>query len=204
MYKDLATNPALNERTAGEKWAKKVKDLAEHQSQLRVDANRTLTDKLRPSRKEETLKRLASAQKAYQDLGEQRTYYNILQSDFGLTPGYAAMIAYPRSNEIKSLVKGSNFNLPFSDIPSYSKKLAQEWGNKRTGNDSVLAFARTLKDKSSYFDENAFFDYLRDNEDELNLTPNQKKELQTGVSDMFRNWGDLALFPLTGRSVLHE
>lgn len=204
MYKDLATNPALNERTAGEKWAKKAKDLAVTQNKLRVAANRDITDRLRPSRKEETLKGLSVAQKAYGDLGELPTLNNILISDFDLSPGYSALITYPRSPALKQIIKESNFNIPFSDISSNSKKIAQEWGDKRTGKDSVLAFARSMKDRHPLFDETAFFDYLRDNQDELNLGPEQTQDLQTGISDMFRNWGDLALFPLTGRSILHE
>lgn len=205
MYNDLANDPSLTPRTVAEKWSKKLFDLANQDQILKEKAGRDIYDKLRPGKKEETLKSLNSAQKLYEELGQQREFYNKLRSDFDLTPGYASLISYPRSEPLKDLIRSSKIGeKSFDKIAASSRKVAEEFSKKRSLNDSILAFARSMKDKDRYFDENAFFDYLRENQSSLNFTPDQKKELVQGVSDIFPNWGDLALFPITGRSVLHE
>lgn len=203
MNNDLATDPSLHPKQAAEKWRLKARDFVTSKNQLKEIANRDLSERLIPSKKVETLKDLSVAQKRYADLGKQREFYDTLISDFGLSPGGAALIAYPRSDGLKSLIRNSNFDdVSFQEQPSYAAKLAKDFLNKKTGNDSLLAFAKSMKDRSQFFDESAFFDYIRENESKLN--DDQKKELLTGTSDVFSNWGDLALFPLTGRSVLHD
>ena len=226
MNNDLAIDPTLTPKQAAEKWRLKARDFVESKNQVRVNANRPLFDRLVPLKKEENLKNLSVAQKRYAEMGKEKEFYNILRAEnkepiysrdekgnnvlvspgssgFGASPGGAALIAYPRSPSLKQLIKETNFeNVSFQDISGYSRKLAKDFLEKKTSKDSIQAFARSVKDSKKFFDERAFFDYIRDNQDKL--TEDQKLELQTGISDLTPNWGDLALFPLTGRSILHE
>ena len=226
MNNDLATNPALSPKQAAEKWRRIGRDFVESKNIVKAQANRSFTDNFSPHNKKETLKNLSVAQKRYAEMGKQREFYNTLMSEnkppvyqkdengknilvqpgttgFGLSKGYAALAAYPRSDGLKDLFKKSDIGeIPLRDIPAYSAGLAKDFLRKKTGNDSILAFTRSLKDKSNFFDEIAFFDYLRENQNKL--TPDQLKELQTGVQSMIPTWGDIALFPIFGRSVLHD
>ena len=215
MYNDIATNPGLNTRKAAEKWSKKLKDFAESKNEDKVNANRDLFDKILPHRKEEILKRLKTSQKIYNDLGEKREFYNMLRTNnnpiegitgYGLSPGYAALIAYPRSENVKQITNTNQFRTEAdrkNSIP-ISKNIAAQYLEKRTGNDSIQAFVREFKDKNPFFSERAFLDYIRDNQDKYNLTPDELKDLQTGVPDYFSTWGDITLFPGGGGSKAHD
>lgn len=229
MRHDLAINPNLNPKTAAEKWRKKGKDFVEHKNLVKEQANRSLDEKILPSKKEETLRILKNAQKIYADLGKKREFYNMLRSKnipptyeinpqsgkrelinegsygFDASPGNAALIAYPRSQPLKTLIKNTKrFPADPRQIPALSRKLADDFANNRTNEDSILAFMKQVKDTNPYFDEYVFINYLQDNQNKFAFNPDQVKELSVPVSDFFSNWGDLALFPLTGRSVAHD
>lgn len=223
MRNDLATNPRLIESTAAEKWIKKGKDLATAKQQVKVLANRDLPTKLLPNKKEQTIKKLQSAQKIFDETGNNRELYNILKTKntppqydekgnmidpgsygFDLSPGAASLIAFPRSESIKQLIKNSqNFgDLPSNQLGAATRKFALDVLKNITGNDSLLAITREMKNKNPYFDEGIFFDTIRENQQ--NLTPRMKEELITGESDIFPNWGDIALFPAFTKSVAHD
>jgi len=206
MINDLATNPDLTSKQAAEKWRKKGKDFVEQKNQIKELSNRDIFERISPTKKVENLKRLKEASKSYHDLDLSREYYNTLRSDFGMSPGGAAEIAYKKSDAVKQLINKTNFGLSSIDkIPYFSRKFAEEFGLNRTSYDSILGTARAMKDKEPFFDEISFFDYLRDHQDEYNLTPDQKKELLSGPSDIFSNWGDQSIFGgLNPASILRE
>ncbi len=216
-FDDLETNPKLNARTAAEKWAKKGHDLARTKQDVKVMAHRDLTDKAWPSKKEENLKKLKQAQKIFAETGNANEFFDILRSKntadtygFGLSPGAAALIAYPRSERIKEVVRShQNFGpieyetLVPKDRTQKSRKFAEEVRKNLTPEDSLLAIAREMRDKNEYFDEAAFFDWFGDHQE--SLPPHMKNELVKGVSDISPNWGDVALFPFFGgRSAVHD
>ncbi len=226
MNNDLATDPSITPKQAAEKWRLKARDFVESKNKLKVAANRDLIDALSPNDKKETLKDLMTAQNRFADLGKQKEFAKLLSTKnrppeysidedgnrvmtdtgatgFNLSEGKAALIAYPRSEKLKGLLYAFNVdNVPINELPSYSAKLASDFLKNKTGNDSVLAFAQSAKDKSGFFDEAAFFDYLRENENKLN--PDQQLELQSGVKALKPTWGNLSLFPIFGRSVVHD
>jgi len=230
MYNDLATDPTLTAEQAAEKWGKKGNDLVKIKNDVRVLANRDRYDRWAPSKKEEAVKKLKEAQKRYEEMGLKDEFFDMLRSNnkkptfthnevtgerslantgtfgFGLSPGGAALIAYPRSDNLKKVEKENPFKAvggQQTNIPQ-SRKLSQLFAKNRTASDSILAFAKELKMQSGFFDEVAFFDYLRENQDDFNFTPEQKNELLKGISDMAPNWGDIALFPYFGRSKAHD
>lgn len=215
MRNDIATNPNLKEKQAAEKWVKKGKDFVEKKNQVKATANRSIVDRILPNKKESTLKSLIEAQKSYNEMGRKREYYNTLQSannpetgsyGFSLSPGGAALIAYPRSQPLKNTIKSFN-KFDFADprkSDGSSRKAASEFGKNRTNGDSVLSFARNMQYEYPSFNTHAFIDYLRDNRDELNLNPDQIKEIELPYEDFFPNWGDLALFPYIWKGSVYE
>jgi hypothetical protein len=213
-YEDLSTNPNLTEKTAAEKWIRKGKNLSETKSNIKSLAYRDISDRINPKQKEETLKRLMSAEKIFSETGNRNEFFDILRSKntedggwgFDLSPGGAALIAYKRSDPVKKLISSNTDwgNTPSNKLDVKSRKFAQDFSNEMRSEDSILAVAREMKQKNRFFDETAFFDYFRENQDELGLTPHMKQELTLGVSDLTPNWGDIALFPAIGRSVAND
>jgi hypothetical protein len=217
-YNDLTTNPRLNERSAAEKWIRKGKDLARAKSTLKEKANRDVFDKNFPSKKEETLKSLMSASKIFAETGNSNEFYDILRTEnsparygFDLSPGGAAIIAYPRSEPVKKTINEyGKFRVSPNDTikgknPSvYTRKLAQEIGKNIRPEDSLLAISTQVKQTNPDFNESAFFDYFRENQDNLGLTPHMKEELIQGVSDLTPEWGDIFLFPFFEKSVAND
>jgi hypothetical protein len=213
MYNDLATS-TMDPKRVAEKWRLKAKDYVETKNLLKEKASRDLVDRLLPNKKEDVVKSLKSAQKIYDEMGNKRELYNMLRTKndpargifgFDLSPGGAALISNPRSPPLQKIIKeAKGFNTHIGAGTVNSKKIAAEFIKHRTSNDSVLAFARSMKDSHPLFNETAFFDYMRDNEDTAGFTPDQKKEVTQGVSDITPNWGDLALFPLIGKSSAHD
>ena len=215
MRHDIATNPNLTGKEAAEKWVKKGKDFVEKKNQVKATAKRDLSDRILPHKKDSVLKSLMAAQPSYDEMGRKREYYNMLQSDnnaetgsygFSLSPGGAALISYPRSEPIKKTIKSFN-KFDFSDprkTDGSSRKAASEFGKNRTNGDSVLAFARNMQYEYPSFNTHAFIDYLRDNRDELNLNPDQIKEIELPYEDFFPNWGDLAVFPYIWKGSVYE
>lgn len=216
MRHDLATNPNLNPKTAAEKWVKKGKDFVTTKGQIKALANRDLWDSFAPGKKESTLKTLKSAQKLYDEMGRKKEFYDMLRSKntpeggygFDVSPGGAALIAYPRSESLKQVVQSAPFRKPGQapiSSEKESRKIADEFAKKRTNSDSILAFVREMKDKRPYFDEITFLEHLRDNQKEFAFNPDQINELNMPYSDYHPNWGDLALFPYFGKgSAVHD
>lgn len=202
MSDDLATNPDLTVKQAAEKWRRNAKDFVEVKNIMKEKAARPFIDKISPQGKEDTLKSLKIAQKSYEKMGKSREFYNTLISDFGLSPGAAALVAYPRSAELKSSLKQEWGNLPISESATKSRQFAKDFIEKGTTKDSALAFAKSLKNKFPFFDHRAYNDYLQENAEKL--TPDQKKEIQQGPMDKIGDWGDIALFPYIGRSVVDD
>lgn len=214
MRHDLATDPNLTEKQAAEKWRRIGKDFVDSKGQVKALANRDLSDRIAPGKKESALKALKETQKTYAKLGKQKEFYNMLRSNntpeggygFGLSPGAAALIAYPRSESVKKIVnsiKHADLYDP-RKIDANTRKIADDFANNRTNGDSIGAFVREMSLKFPQFNSNIFIDYLRDNRDEFNFNPEQKLELEMPYEDFFPNWGDLALFPLSGRSAVND
>lgn len=222
---DLQTNPELNAKKAAEKWIKKGKQLAEAKGELKVQANRGFFDKISPYKKEETLKKLMAAEKIFAETGNRNEFFNILRTKnapaqvdekgnvivparfgFDASAGRAATIAYPRSEPIKKLLsRNKNWdNVEIRKLPQKNMQFAKEVSENLRSEDSLLAIARQAKEKNSFFDESLFFDYFRENQDNLPLTPHMKQELVIGVSDLTPNWGDVALFPAFTKSVADD
>jgi len=206
----------MTPKQAAEFYSKKALDLAKDKQAVNKIANRDVIDRIIPHKKEQTIKSLQNISKTFADLGSSEEYYDLLQQEndvggLGLSPGGAAIIAYPRSDNVKSLVSKTkpfvqNFN--YAQDPKIASNKSREFAENLSKiispNDSFLAIAREMKQKDASFDEAAYFDYLRENQDSIGLTPRLKKEITTGVSDFFPNWMDIGLFPAFNKSVAND
>lgn len=212
-YEDLSTTPNANEKQIVEKWIKKGQHLVKSKGLINTHARRDFNDRISPGKKEENLKRLISAQKIFDETGNLDEFYEILKTKnsedktgYDLTPGGAALIAYPRSEPVKKLIKQ---NVSWGQVRQdqsipRTRKFAQEISQELKNKDSLLAIAREMKQSNKNFNESAFFDYFRENQNNLGLSPHMQEELLEGVGDIIPNWGDFALFPLFHKSVAND
>ncbi len=207
----VATGKMTPEQAA-EYYSAKALDLAKSKSQALKIANRDIWDRILPYKKDEALKNLQHIAQNYSDMGADEDFYNFLTTDaigengrqdgLGLSPGGAAIIQYPRTEKVKSLIKNTKIS---NKNPSEStRSFAQELFKAITPNDSFLAIARQMKQQDANFDEYAFFDYLRDNKDQYGSIPRLDREVSNGVSDFFPNWRDIGLFPAFGKAVTND
>ncbi len=205
---DVATGK-MTPQQAAETYSKKSLDIAKDKSRVREIANRDVLDRIMPGKKEEALKNLKNISKNFSDLDMQEDYYNLLRKDtnekgdqigMGLSKGGAAMIAFPRSENVVKLMNESRL----LKTPTETRRFASDLISKMGPKDSFLAIARNMKQKYPGFDENAYFDYLRENQGNLALSPTQKREINAGVSDFFPDWRDIGLFPAFTKSVAND
>lgn len=202
----------MTPQQAAEYYTTKALDLAKDNSRALEIANRDIYDRLAPSKKVETLKSLMHIAKNYTDMGADEEFYNFLTSDkldengrqigMGLSPGGGAIIQYPRSPKVKSLIK--NTKIPSKNSSEYTRAFADNLYNEMTPNDSFLAIARQMKQQDRNFDEYAFFDYLRENKDKYSWNKRLDREVSRGVSDALPNWRDIGIFPWFEKAVTND
>lgn len=202
LERDLRTNSNSTIDDIVNDWTNRALDLAKTKTDLDEYAStRGFYDNIAKS--QETFDKLKSYQKIFEKAGNNEEFYNILkraqtknETGFNMSPQGAALIAYPRSSKVSELIKNSERS---SSIPekrqAQSRKHAMEIEKTITSGDSLLAIAKEFKMKDPYFDERSFFGQLRDDQDELALSPRQLRELGRGESDLFPDWGDVWILP---------
>jgi hypothetical protein len=122
------------------------------------------------------------------------------QKGMGLSKGGAALIAYPRSEPVKNLMN----KVGAIKTPAQTRNFTEDLIKNMSPNDSVLAIARNMKQRYPGFDENAYFDYLRENQDRLGTNSRLIREINAGVSDFLPDWRDIGLFPAFTKSVAND
>lgn len=201
----------MNPQQAADYYTKKALDLTKDRNRVLEIANRDLSDRLLPYKKEENLKNLMDVGKSFKEMGSSEYLFNLLkdkregedgaQLGMGLSPGGAAIISFPRSGQVNGLISRTRVG----KNPSMgTRAFADELSKVMTPEDSFLAIARVMKQKDSNFDEYAFFDYLRENRDKYSSNARLKREISQGVSDFFPDWRDVGLFPAFKQSVANE
>jgi hypothetical protein len=88
--------------------------------------------------------------------------------------------------------------------PAQTRNFTEDLIKNMSPNDSVLAIARNMKQRYPGFDENAYFDYLRENQDRLGTNSRLIREINAGVSDFLPDWRDIGLFPAFTKSVAND
>lgn len=200
VAKDLRKNPNANVKDLVNTWTNRALDNDKTKSKLKEIGNRSFDENL--FKKGENLEKLKSMSKTFKDFGNSEEYYESLRADpFGLSPEGAASIAYELSKQAKAYI---NKIVPEGalNIEAKTLKYAHDLEDYLTREDSILSIAKNIKEKDPYFDVKTFLSEVRSIQDELGLSPTQKRELETrGVSDFFPNWGDIFLFPKLGKGV---
>ena len=224
---DVATDSSLTPRTAGEKWARIGLDFVRTRNLVDELAERDYRHKIIPVKKQETIKKLNTAAEIYAKVGRSDELFNKLKTKtdkekgligYDLSSQGSALIAYPRSDGLKELIKNYEKDKPkfgVLKIPKLlrvgnqdfqgvvvSQGIAKDFLENKKETDSSLAFAREMKDRYPLFDQGAFFDYIRKNTKDLN--PRQNSELIMGESDDYPDWGDISLFPIFGKSEAND
>lgn len=193
MERDLRLNPNASYDDVADKWSTKALDLAKTKTQLNTLANRDFESKLNPLKKEATLNKLRAYQKIFEDSGNSEEFFNKLQSDFSLSPQGAAWIAYPRTKEVAQFVSSVKPST-LQNTNANSRKYADKLKNMITSDDSLLSIAREIRNKDPYFDQQAFFDELAQDQDRL--SQRQQREIGEGPSDWLPSWGDILILPI--------
>ncbi len=148
-------------------------------------------------KKDQILDKLKSYSKTFKDTGNSEEYYNLLQSDFSMSPQGAASIAFEPSKSAQDYIKGIRAS-PIGKAADNSRKYAIDLQDKITRDDNFLSLAKAIGDKDFFFDQNAFFNQLREDRD--HLSDIQNRSIDTGEREFFPNWGDLFVLPLLGGS----
>lgn len=196
MERELRENPKASVNDVANKWTEKALNMAKTKSQLNKLANTFGISDI--FNKKSLNNKLKEYQESFAQANNQEEYFNLLKSDFGMSPQGAASIAYPRNKNLK------NYLSSIKPLKQYDPSLADPNARKQaidiekliTSNDSLLAIARDLREKIPFFDQTAFFEQLGEDKDRIGLTEIQKREIQEGVSDMLPNWADLLILPL--------
>lgn len=205
VSKDLKKNPDSNVKDLVNKWTDLALDNDKDQKNFETLANRPFDEKINPEYKKQTVEKLKSMSKTFHNFGNSEELYNNLGSSFGLSPEGRASIAYPLSSQaqkyIGSIKRPTLYEQAFKKRDN-SEKYANDLEDYLTREDSILSIAKSLKERDPFFDEKKFLREVRNNQDELGLTPTQKRQIEErGDFDFFPNWGDLFLFPgIFGRS----
>lgn len=197
--RELATNPNASIEDVANKWSTKALDFAKAKTQLKTLSAKNPWALPILANKEEFRHKLEEYSKIYADANNSEEFFNELKSEFNLSPQGAATLAFPTNKNIKSYISNIKPGARLHNLPNVeaSAKMAVDLENKIQSSDSLLAIARELRYKDPAFDENAFFDQIRkDNEEgRIGLTQRQKRELSEGSSGLTPHWADILILP---------
>lgn len=199
VAKDLRSNPNATLKDLVNTWTDRALNNDKAKIQLKELAGRDWQEKI--FKRSENLEKLKSLAKSFKEFGNSEEYANILKSDFRTSPEGGASIAYPLSktaNEYVGKIKESNA----SNFNKNAIKYANDLGEYLTKGDSILSIAKNIKERDPFFDIKSFLSEVRNIQDDLGLTGAQKLELNArGIGEIFPNWGDVFLFPRTGKGL---
>jgi hypothetical protein len=213
MERDLRLNPELTADDVANKWSNKALDFGKAKTQMvkfakEYSYTKALVDP------ESQYNKLKQYSKIFTDAGQSEEFYNILRSNpenggLGLSAQGAATISNPVSNNAKQFIEKQKKSLATIDYISKnpennfinsganSRKIAVKLSDEGIikPSDSILSIAYELRKRDANFSQNEFFDELIKNQDEMALTPRQRRELAEGKSGMIPNWADLFVIP---------
>lgn len=207
MSKAIIENPNASADDIADDFSRKALRMAKVKKEVQGLGEKTGWESIGSGDK--VLNKLNSYQKVFEDAGNQEEYYNILRSDFGLSPQGAATIAFPLQKQIKKYVDSYKPSyLEFSNkgpfptvekMDNNARKAAIDVEKFIDEDDSVLSIARNLAQQDPFFNERVFFEQLTNNP-KSKLNPRQRAELGSGERDFLPSWGDIKIFPWYKRS----
>lgn len=208
IERDLIENPKESLSDIVNKRTNQAVEFAKTKKNLNVLANRDILDKI--FKQGQTLDKLKEYSKIYKDMGAEQEFFDFLsmkevpaqynkkgelvspaRKGMNMSPQGAALIAYPLSKSVSSYTDKIKPSLGFVN----SAKYAIDLEDKLTGSDSLLAIAKTFRDKDPTFNQNEFFNQIRQDQDRLRLNDRQRRELAEGEGDITPDWGDIWILP---------
>ncbi len=196
MENDLVENLNLTPDQAIDKWSEKALKLAEAKDKVNTLSGKAGIDNF--FKKEETMNSLEAAQSVFANANNKKEFFDIVKTDFKISPLKAAALAYPRSKPVSDYISKIKKIQQFSsdNIDRTSRKYAADLGKIIDSDDSILAVVHEIQKKDPYFNKNAFINQLNKNKNQLSLSDDQKNELIEGTSDFFPQWGDYFILPV--------
>jgi hypothetical protein len=212
MLKALRRNPNLQIEDAAHEFSEKALATAKARNQFDKTAKTTGIETL--GKGDKILSKLNEYSDVFKDSGNSEEYYNILKKEpldggMGLSSEASATVAFPINSQWKNYV--SKFHPQNLKQTKYgevidpkrteanSRKAASDISKLIGEDDSLLSIARALRQKDPYFDQEAFFDEIKQNIDTLNLNDRQRREIPERNTDWLPKWGDFLIFPWNTR-----
>ena len=166
--------------------------------------------------------KLNAYSKIYHDAGQSEELYKTLQispkgvdsegnpvgqKGFGASPQASAYISYKPTQGARKVIdsyetqKLRSYPKLIESRSIEARRMASDLTKNIGSNDSFLAAAFELSKKDTNFDQEAFFDQLREDmdNDEIPLTGRQKREIAIGKPGIVPYWGDFLIIPWLGR-----
>lgn len=208
LERDLRSDPKLTFEQAANDWSNRALEMAKAKNQFSKLANTTGIESIINGDK--ALNKLKSYQNIFKRAGNSEEYFNLLKSEMGLSPQGAAIVAFPptkklseyvnRFKPIESVYGKTGGLINPAKIEQNSRKAAIDIEKLIDSDDSILSIARALSEKDPSFDQEYFFNQLREDQDILRLNARQRLELAEGSKDITPTWGDIKILPWFRRS----
>jgi hypothetical protein len=203
--RDLRMKPRATEEDVINDWSNRALDYAKSKAQFKKDAAVTGIEGFF---KPELYDNLKSYSQDFSKAGRSEEYYNLLKSQYGMSPQGAASIAYPvrkpiqdflqkERNQFGKELRSKGRAASDEQISNFVRGLATRIGEVIKPEDSLLAIAAQFqKDYPGFYQhQREFFDQLREDAEDLGLTARQRREIPQGVPGWVSPWGDLMILP---------
>jgi len=199
MTRDLILNPKADIDNVANDWSERLYRTAIAKGKMATLGKTTGFENFLKGN--QTEKKLQEYQDIFKRSGNLEEFKNILQGDnFGMSPQAAASVAYPPGKKISQYISNVKSSIHPTNGEQKARKAALEIENLGIGpDDSILSIARALSEKDPYFDQQAFFDQISENKDQIGLNERQRLELAEGVKNILPNWADLLFLPIFRR-----
>ena len=208
MNQILRTHPNLSIEDAANEFSDRALSTAKAKGKLNTLAKTTGIEVL--GKGDKVLSKLKDYSDTFKNSGNSEEYYNILKKDpeqggMGFSSEGAASVAFPLSPPLNTYVKNykpqNMKQTKYGEVPdpkrteANSRKAAHEVAKMLGENDSVLTIGRDLRKKDPYFDQESFYDEMRQIKNEAGLNDRQINELPERNTDWLPNWADFLILP---------
>ena len=198
MTRDLILNPRADIDNVANDWSERLYQTAQAKGKLNVLGTTTGLESIFKGSTPE--KKLKEYQDIFKRSGNLEEYKDILQGpSFGMSAQGAASVAYPPNPKIANYISNTKYTGTTAQADQRARKAALEIGPQITSDDSVLSIARKLSHIDPYFDQQAFFDQISEDKNNLGLNERQRLELAEGAKGFLPNWADLLFLPVIRR-----
>jgi hypothetical protein len=195
MNKDLREHPELSEDDVINKWTQKGLDLAKAKSKLDAKLGSSIFALPILLNRSEYRKGLEDLGDVYRQAGNSEEFFNTLR-EYGFSPRGAGSLAYKNNSTLQKYVDSSqkSGSMLLGHRGDNARKIALGIENLITPQDSILAIANDLVIRDRLFPLNDFLNQIREDKDEIGLTPRQRRELSE-AGHVMPYWSDILVLP---------